>query len=206
MTTLVAVYRDRTTADAAAAALHERGAVADDALRVGAREDAEASLHAEMTAETAHSWGAGVLGLLTAEMMRGAVLFGAVGVAIGMVVGIPVGVFLYDDSVSLLTRMGVGALVGALFGSVVGTMLGGGMAMKSPEEGLAAERGVPVAIVDLDPAVAPELVDVLAAHEPIRVDRFVDGQPVETPVTEGPSGVRETIGEFVANAADPSRR
>jgi len=122
-----------------------------------------------------------------------------------VVLGLPLGL-LYDDGVSLLTRLGIGALVGGLFGSVVGTMLGGGMAMKSPEEGLAAERGVPVAIVEVDPAASPGLEAVLADYAPIRVDRFVDGQPVATPVTESPGGVAETIGEFVANTRDPARR
>ena len=205
MQTLIAVYRDRETADAVADELHARHHAPDASVRVGEAADARASVAAEMDAEVEHSWASGAFGLVTAEMMRAATLFGAAGFAIGAVMGLPIGLLLYDPSVSTVTRLAIGAFVGALFGSVVGALLGGGMGMKSHEERLAAERGVPVA-VDVEANAAEPLESVFARFDPIRMDRFVNGQRIGTPHTEEPSGVQETLAEFVANTADAARR
>jgi hypothetical protein len=204
METLVAVYRDRETADTVAVELQTTRGLPEDVLRVGAPADARASIEAEMDAEVQHGWGSGAFGLVTAEMLRGAVIFGAVGFVIGVVLGLPIGVLLYDSSVPALVRLAIGAMVGGLFGSVVGALLGGGIGMKSGEEALAAERGVPVAVVDAE--VDESIEAVLVSFDPIRVDRFVEGRRVTTPAREGPSGARETIAELVANATDPARR
>ena len=74
--------------------------------------------------------------------------------------------------------------------------------MQSPEEKLAAERGIPVALEDATPAAE----EVMARYEPIRLDKFEDGNRVDTPTTEGPEGVTETVAEFVANTGDPQRQ
>jgi len=205
VSTLVAVYPDRPTAEAVATELQQGRGIPEDSVRVGERADALTSIGAEMGAEVDASWASGALGLVTSDMLRGALLVGSIGVAIGVVLGAPVGVLLYDPSVSVLTRLLIGAFVGSLFGSVVGALIGGGMAMKSPDEQLAAERGVPVAVADV-PEDDADLEALLASYDPIRVDRFVDGQRVATPTTEGPSGVTETVAELVANSEDPARR
>ena len=46
----------------------------------------------------------------------------------------------------------------------------------------------------------------MARYEPIRLDTFEDGDRVDTPVTEGPEGVTETVAEFIANTSDPRRQ
>ena len=182
MSTLVAVYRDRGTDDP---------------------DDAGLSIAAEMDAEVEAGWGSPGLGaFLTSEQMRGAIVF-AVGLgALGAVVGLPVGWILFDASSSALTKLGVGALVGLLFGATVGALLGGGFAMTSPQERLAAERGVTVRV---DGASSSD-ERIMEEHQPIRLDRIVGRQRVETPTTEGPEGLEETKAEFEANTADPRRR
>jgi len=200
MTTFVAVYRDRGTAEAVAHELESRDL--HTTVRVDDPADVELSVAAEMDAQVQESWGtAAVGGFVTSEQMRGAVTFaGALGI-IGVFVGLPVGWILFDASSSTLTKLGVGALVGFLFGVVVGGLLGGGFAMTSPEERLAAERGVTVRV---DGASPPD-ERIMEQHHPLRLDRIVGGQRVETPTTEGPHGLEETIAEFKANTVDPRR-
>jgi hypothetical protein len=201
MSTLVAVYRDRDTAEEVAHELESRDlhttvSVADPA-------DAGLSIAAEMDAQVEEGWGtAAVGGFVTSEQMRGAVVFASGLGLLGALVGLPVGWILFDASTSTLTKLGVGALVGFLFGVVVGALLGGGFAMTSPQERLAAERGVTVRV----DGASPSHERIMEEHRPIRLDRIVRGQRVETPTTEGPHGVAETIAEFEANTADPRRR
>jgi hypothetical protein len=203
MTAVVAVYRDRETAEAVAHELSNVPEVSLEAVRVSDAADRLRSVRAEMDAEVAESWGSPGLGAFTtAEMMRGAVLLALLMGAIGVLVGLPIGYFLFVGDASVWAKLGLGALVGGLFGATVGGLLGGGFAMQSPEEKLAAERGVPVALDDASPAAE----EVMSRYEPIRLDKFEDGNRVDTPVTEGPEGVTETVAEFIANASDPRRQ
>jgi hypothetical protein len=214
MTALIAVYRDLETAEAVAAELRDDEAVPDSTVRVADWADLHASMRAEMQAEIQNSWGGvAVGGFVTGEMVRGALIFGALISVIGVLIGLPVGYFLYSSDASTWTRLAIGGGIGALFGATVGTLVGGGMAMKSPEDLLAAERGYPVTVEDSgdDPARAPspviaEAEAVMARHEPIRIDKLVNGQLVATPVTESPGAVQETVGEFIENTREPSRR
>jgi hypothetical protein len=203
MTVLVAVYRDRETAEAVAHELSNAPDVSSEAVRISDAADRLLSVRAEMDAEVAESWGSPGLGaFVTAEMMRGAVLLALLMGAIGVLVGLPIGYFLFVGDASVWEKLGLGAVVGGLFGATVGGLLGGGFAMQSPEEKLAAERGIPVALEDATPAAE----EVMARYEPIRLDRFEDGNRVDTPQTEGPEGVTETIAELVANTSDPRRQ
>jgi hypothetical protein len=203
MTVLVAVYRDRETAEAVARELSNVPDVSGEAVRVSDAADRLLSVRAEMDAEVAESWGSpGIGALVTAEMMRGAVLLAFLIGALGALVGLPIGYFLFVGDASVWAKLGLGALVGGLFGATVGGLLGGGFAMQSPEEKLAAERGVPVALDGASPAAE----HVMARHAPIRLDKFEDGNRVGTLVTEGPGGVAETVTEFIANTSDPRRQ
>ena len=203
MTVLVAVYRDRETAEAVAHELSNVPDVSLEAVRVSDAADRLLSVRAEMDAEVAEGWGSPGLGaFVTAEMMRGAVLLALLIGAIGVLVGLPIGYFLFVGDASVWEKLGLGALVGGLFGATVGGLLGGGFAMQSPEEKLAAERGVPVALEDASPAAE----EVMARYEPIRLDKFEDGERVDTPQAEGPAGVLETAAEFAANTSDPRRQ
>jgi hypothetical protein len=202
MAALLAVYRDRGTADAAAEALHSRAGIESEALRVGDWHDAQVAIAAEMDEEVDTGWASGVFGFATAEMIRGAALFGLLAATAGFLAGLPIGYFLYDASSSTWTRLAVGGLVGGLFGAVVGAMLGGGMAVKSPEEPLAGDLGVPVLVAD-----APEGAEsVMSAYHPLRIDRFEDGHHIATIPTEPPHRIAHTVKDFAANARDPSRR
>jgi hypothetical protein len=203
MTVLVAVYRDRETAEAVAHELSNVPDVSSDAVRVSDEADHLLSVRAEMDAEVAESWASpGIGAFVTAEMMRGAVLFALVIGAIGVLVGLPIGYFLFVGDGAAWEKLVLGGVVGGLFGATVGSLLGGGFAMDSPAEKLAAERGVPVALEDAPPAAE----EVMARYQPIRLDKFEDGNRVDTPQTEGPEGVTETVAEFVANTGDERRQ
>ena len=202
MAAMIAVYPDRGTAEAVAAELRERLHVSDAVVHVDEPADRRRALEAAMEEETAQGWASGIHGFATGSMVRGAVVFGVLFGAIGLVVGLPIGYFLFDQADSVLTRLGVGALVGMLFGSVVGSLVGGGMAVESPGEPVAGEHGVPLRI----DGASDELETVLEQYEPIRIDRFDEGQRVATPVTDRPKGIRGTVEEFEANARDSRRR
>jgi len=199
---MIAIYPDRDTAEAVAAELRARHHVPDSVVHVGEPADAHREVVAEMDEEVAQGWASGIHGFTTAQMTRNALIFGTIGAAIGAVLGLPIGYFLFDHADAALTRLGIGALIGLLFGSVVGALVGGGLGAESPAEPLAGERGVPVR-VDEAPA---ELEAVLEQYQPIRIDKFEDGQRVATPVTDRASGITESVQALEANAKDPRRR
>ncbi len=204
MPSLLAVYRDRQDAEATAHDLVERTAHAPELLHVGERPDLELSIRAEMDQEFSDSVGGPGLGtFMTKEMFRGAALFGGVLGAIGVVVGALLGlVFTGAAGWSVGDRVLLGLVIGALFFGTVGTLLGGGLAMRSPEDRLAAERGVTLRI----DTTSSDAQRIMIEHHPIRLDRLSGSRRVATPVTEGPSGVGEAVAEFVANTADPRRQ
>ncbi len=204
MGSLLAVYHDRVEAEAAASDLVEHAAVSRTSLHVGERPDLELSLRAEMDAETSEVIGSPGLGsVMTKEMFRGATLLGlglgGIGVIVGAVLGL---VFPGASGWSTGEKVLLGVVIGALFFGTVGTLLGGGLAMKSPEDQLAAERGVTVRV----DSVSDEAKRVLADHHPIRLDVLAGTRRIATPVTEGPSGLLEAVDELVANSEDPRRQ
>jgi hypothetical protein len=201
--TLIGVYRDEQTAESVARALHDDLGVPDHQLKVREPEDARREVVAEMDAEVAESWSSPGLGaFLTAEQMRGAALFAVAFGALGAVVMILPAIVLFTFAESTITRVLVGMLVGALFGSTVGALLGGGIAMQSTDQPMAAEAGVTVRVEDADARAA----EIMERFEPIRLDRWEDGERRETLSTEGPHGVKETLEQFGRNAAEPRHR
>ena len=204
MASLLGVYRDRDEAEATARDLVERAAIPPESLHVGDPADYELAIRAEMDAETSESVGSPGLGaFMTKEMFRGATVFalvlGGVGVVVGAVLGL---VYPGASSWSAGERLLLGIVIGALFFGTVGALIGGGLAMKSPEDRLAAERGVPVRV----DVVSPDAQQVMTEHDPIRLDRLADTRRLETLATEGPPGLVESAGEFIANSADPRRQ
>jgi len=203
---LIAVYRDPATPQRVAEALVAEG-VSPEHIRIGAPADETRSKSAEMQAEVQSSWGGALIGtFLTGEMLRGVAIFVAVLTPVGALLGALVGWLLFSETSSLAVRLGVGALIGALFGATVGAILGGGFAMNSGAEPLAAEEGVTVDVAS-PPRGAEDLLRQFGA---IRVDRFADDMWLRAEATEGPHGVAENVGEttrqFRENAADPRRR
>ena len=200
MGSLLAVYHDRHEAEAAAQDLMGHVSVPGNSLHVGERVDLELSLRAEMDAETSEVIGSPGLGsVMTKEMFRGAALLGLGLGGLGLIVGAVLGLVLAGASGwSTGERVLLGVVIGALFFGTVGTLLGGGLAMKSPEDQLAAERGVTLRV----DSVSAEAKQVLAEHHPIRLDVLSGTRRLATPVTEEPSGLAEAVGEFVANSED----
>ena len=176
MSAMIAVYPDRETAEAVAADLREHHHVPDAVVHVGELADRQLALQAEFEDEAAEGTAVDQHGFTAAAMARGAVLYGALGAAIGAIVGLPVGYLLFDQGDAVLTRLGVGALIWMLFGSVVGALAGAGIGPGNPAEPLTDEPGVPVR---LDDATA-ELEAVLEQYAPIRIDTFEGDHRVDT--------------------------
>jgi hypothetical protein len=200
MVALVGVYKDRRIAEQVADVLSSQPGAEHDAVRVSDAADLDLSLRAEMDAEVADSWGSPGLGaFMTGEMVRGALLFSAVLGGLGLALGTIFTALLGPSALDFGERAALGAIVGTLFGGTVGTILGGGLAMKSPEDRLAAERGVTVRLED--PTEGSELI--MAAHHPIRLDRISGTRRIDTITTDGDDGITETLREFRAHSADP---
>jgi hypothetical protein len=201
--TLIGVYHDQQTAESVARALHDRLGVPDDHLKVHDPEDVRREVVAEMEAQVADSWGSPGMGaFLTMEQMRGAVVFSIVGIFVGAALMIVPALLLFTSTDDTVTRILFGVLVGGLFGAIVGGLLGGGFAMQSTDHPLAAEEGVTLRVEDADPQAAA----LMSRYEPIRIDRWEDGERRETLVTEGADGVAETLQQFTRNAAEPKHR
>lgn len=176
---LVAVFTDQRAADAAVEALRGSG-VADSAIEVGAALDERTALQAEMREEMEHTTaGPGNIGPFTKEMSKGLSVGTVIGIVVGVALVLPVAFFTFTDE-SLAIRLIIAASVGAAAGATVGFVGGGGFAAKSPNEELAAERGVTVSVTS-----PPEsAVEVMQRFDPIRVDIVRGTQPVDTAATE----------------------
>ena len=197
MSTLIGVYVDVSKAEAVAVALRTTSGVNADNVAVGEARDSEIALAAEMDAEVAESWVS-----TTADQIRGALLFSVVCGAIGVVPGLLIGWAFFTYSDSTWTRLLFGGLVGLLFGSTVGALIGGGMAIESTDRQLAAEAGVSVRV---DHA-SEDTASVMSQFGPLRLDRFEDGQRVETIATAGAHGIPGTLALFRRNAKEPRHR
>jgi len=176
MSAMIAVYPDRETAEAVAADLREHHHVPDAVVHVGELADRQLALQAEFEDEGADAMAGDQHGFTAANMARGAVRYGAIGALIGAIVGLPIGVLLFDHNDAVLTRLAVGALIWMLFGSVVGALAGAGIGPGNPAEPLTDEPGVPVRLDD----ATDELEAVLEQYDPIRIDTFEGDRRVDT--------------------------
>ena len=171
--TYLAVLRDRATADAVVRELADElddassGAIAShDAHRAH-----RASLRAEMSAETRDAGIVPPSGLHVSEEARPASAFAAIGALLGLVLIGPLG-FVEAFGGGLVLRLVVTVVLGTALGAWVGLLLGGILGRRAATKPLAAERGVTVLLhaSELDDDA---IVDRLAAHDPIRVDRVL---------------------------------
>ena len=170
MAAMIAIYPDRATADAVATDLREHHHVPDAEVHVGDLADRQLAVRAEVDDEGIDASG-DQHGFTARNMALGAVRYGLIGAAIGAVVGLPIGLLFFDHVDSVLTRLGVGALIWMLFGSVVGALAGAGIGPGSPAEPLTDDPGVPVRV---DEATS-EIAAVLEHYAPIRIDTFTAG-------------------------------
>ena len=121
---------------------------------------------------------------------------------VGIVPGVLIGLAFFTSTDDVWTRLLLGGAVGLLFGATFGALIGGGMAIESTDRKLAGETGVAVRVDH-----APEdTASLMEQFRPIRIDRFEDGQRVETIATRGPEGIRGTWALFRRNAQEPRHR
>ena len=189
------VFGDRERAEAAAARAEDAGADADR-IRIDDDADERASLEAEMREEMEESWMSPQAALIaTKEAAKGLSLVIPIAAVIGVAITLPFA-FIFDfGGIPLWLRVVSAVATGALGGGSVGFVVGGGMAVKGPDEPLAAERGVTVRV----PGADGETVGALAEEDPIRVDTVApSGRKTSTVTTEEestPDGVVENLSQ-----------
>jgi hypothetical protein len=175
---LVAVYDTPAAARAAAAELQRVG-VDPYTIDVDSPADSVASVRGEMRAEVDDSFpGSSVPGVVTREMARGSVVGAVAGGAIGLALTLPFAAFEMGD-LNIWARLLIVAIVGITVGLTLGWVVGGGFGAKRPEEPLAAERGVTLAVPS-NPATRTALLRT----DPIRVDVVEPGGRPVTKVAE----------------------
>jgi hypothetical protein len=190
---LVALFPDAEAATRAA----------DDMTRAGfdptVERDRALSARAEMEEELDHTWWSGGLGAFaTDEMSKPAATLGMLLGGAGALLGAVLTAVLASGPGAWWVRALVGAIIGAIFLGTVGLVVGGGMGARHPTDDVPAPGGVVVRVEDRSPVTA----DALARLRPVRLDRFRDGQYVETIVGDTPS----TPHRLGRGLADPGSR
>ena len=170
---LIAVFPDPGSARAAAQDLRAAG-TDRDAVQV---DESFATLtRGEMEEELDHSWAGSLIGVfVTDEQARPALVLAVVLGAIGAVVGAVFTVWLSSVPVTWWGRALVGAAVGGTLLGTVGAVVGGGMGSRHVDEDVPFEGGAAVRVADEPGAVAR-----LRRCRPLRIDRFADGQFIES--------------------------
>jgi hypothetical protein len=173
---LLAVFRDEATAERVVVDLRDRGIAA----HVAGRDEVVASLQAEMKEETEASLIGPGLPLHNKEMTRTSVPI-TIGASLvgGLLFGCLAWVIDIQDvgfwqKFGLL--FGVGVFAVGTFAYLAAGLVGARAANRPP----AAQRGVTLAVDDASQGTA----DVLAAHDPIRIDRRDADGAVHAIVTE----------------------
>jgi hypothetical protein len=179
---IIGVFRDAETASSVARHVISLGIPAAD-VRVGDRAAEVMALRAEMREEADNAIvGVGSVAF-TKEMTKGIVAMTVLGAIIGGLVFLPLGLW-HFAALSTAARLAIAAAVGVFTGSVAGFVIGGGFGAKSPDDALAAERGIPVAIRVRDD-MAAAVVRVMRDGNPIRLDLgSIEGNAIETITTE----------------------
>jgi hypothetical protein len=180
---LVAVFRDRESARAAADAVRQAG-LSGVNVEIDAGQDELAAVRGEMYEEMQHTVaGANATGPLTREMQAGAIPGAVIATVVGAVIALPLGLIPLGDlglGLRLLIAAGVGALVGALYG-----FFAGGAARWETEvsgKHLAAEDGVTVgAWVSGGDREAERVGELLRRYDPVRIDQVTpEGHSLRT--------------------------
>jgi hypothetical protein len=197
-TSVIGVFPSREEARAAAAAAQRAGAD-PAAIRLADREDRVRVLEAEMQDEVDTSlMGPGNVGPFTKEMQRAILPLTIVGLVVGAVLALPLAAIHFAD-IAAWGRVLIVVVVGAAIGAVVGFQFGGAYGARRPEEKLAGERGVTIAIDDA-PASA---VDALRAMHPIRLDAFErNGRALRPITTDEDSSPRRVVEDVEKHLRD----
>ncbi len=197
-TSVIGVFRSREDADAAARAAQRAGAH-PAAIRVASRDDEVRELQAEMLHEQETSiMGPGNVGPFTREMQRAMLPLAIIGFVVGAVVALPLAAIEFADF-ALGGRLLLVAVVGGVVGALVGFLFGGMYGARRPEEPLATERGVTVAIED----ASPDAIEALRARRPIRLDAFErHGRPLRPITTEDDEHPARVVDELERHVRD----
>ncbi|HVL90951.1 MAG TPA: hypothetical protein VM841_12030 [Actinomycetota bacterium] len=174
---VVAVFRSAAEAERAAAAV--TAAVPGVTVRVGDDASHVAALRAEMAEEDARSFAGPSVGLYTPEMAKGAAWGTAVWAVVGAILAAPFSLIPMGDLV-IAVKLMIVTIVGAVAGGAFGFVAGGGAAAKSPAEPMAAEAGVSLGVAVAGPDERKQVVRVLSAAEPVRLDEVRRGRPEAT--------------------------
>ncbi|HSH58695.1 MAG TPA: hypothetical protein VK988_03440 [Acidimicrobiales bacterium] len=194
------VYKDQEEAEAAAEQVRRAG-VDGSQIRIGDEADSKASLQAEMREEMEEAWLSPQAAFVaTKEAAKGLSLVTPVAAVLGVLVTLPLALIFDLGGAPLWVRLLIAVATGVIGGGTVGFVVGGGMAMKGPDEPLAAERGVTVRV----PAASGEVVDAMEDEDPIRLDTVApSGRKTSTVETEDertPDGVVQNLAQ---NARQP---
>ena len=194
------VFKDRESAETAAERAQSAGADRSG-MRVGDDADTRASLEAEMREEMEESWLSPQAAVVaTKEAAKGMSLAIPLAAAAGAVVTLPLAFLVTFGDTSLWVRIVIALSVGAVGGGTVGFIVGGGMAIKGPDEPLAAERGVTVRVAD----ARGDVVEALADEEPIRLDTVApSGRKTSTVTTEEERSADGVVENLAQNARQP---
>jgi hypothetical protein len=196
---VIGVFPSEDAARRAAAAAEAAGAD-PSVIRIGDEQDRRRELEAEMLDEVDHSvMGPGSVGPFTKEMTKAIVPLTIICGVVGLLVALPFAA-IHFGGFSLGGRLLIVGVVGAAVGGVVGFQIGGSYGSRRPEEPLAAERGVVLAIDDAPPSA----IDVLKSMQPIQLDEFdPNGQPIGAIVLDDDDsrhgGVVEEIEDHMRN-------
>jgi hypothetical protein len=183
---LIAVYDSEDAARAAVRAL-ERSGIETAQVRIGDARDHVAAIKGEMRSELMHTVaGPGNVGPWTKEMTEGSLVGVVAGGVIGVLLALPFAA--WDWGLALWTRLLTVAVVGAICGATVGWIVGGGFAAKRPDEPLAAERGVTVAVPSSVAARA-----ALVGTDARRIDLVEPDGHAVTNVAERDEGPRHVL-------------
>lgn len=175
-TRLFAVFHDEAAADRASAALVERGITAERADAHEVRDE----LRAEMKEETEGlALGPG-LPAHTKEMLVGAVPFTAAMSVLGAVLFSGLAFLITIPNVGFGQRVIWFAVIGAVTFATGAWFVGGIVGSRMSNTIPAAQRGVTLVVHDGSQATA----DLLAGHDPIRVDRHDPDGDTTTVLTE----------------------
>jgi hypothetical protein len=197
-TNVIGVFPTRDDAWAAAEAAQRAGA-RPAAIRVASRDDNVRELQAEMLEEQEQSiMGPGNVGPFTREMQRAMLPLTIIGLVSGAVIALPLAAIEFGGF-TWWGRLALVAVVGGVVGAGVGFLFGGMYGARRPEEPLATERGVTVAIDDAPPSA----VDALRARRPLRLDAFErHGRPLRTITTEEDEHPTRVVEELERHVRD----
>ncbi len=194
------VYKDRQDAEAAAERA-QRAGVDPSQINIGDEADSKASIKAEMREEMEEAWLSPQAAFVaTKEAAKGLSLVTPVAAVLGVVITLPLAFIFTFGGAPLWVRVLIAVATGAIGGGTVGFVVGGGMAMKGPDEPLAAEGGVTVRVG----AAHDDVVAALEEEEPIRLDTVApSGRKTSTVETEDERTSDGVVQDLKENVRQP---